>query len=119
EHWIIFGTAREYLDHAADFFIASNDGIELAAAGLLGKVACVFVQRLGLCFGILVGNFLRTADDGEGFQDRFIGSAVAGEDLLAGIALELRDREQQVLGGDVFVLEVGGFFEGLLEQLID
>ncbi len=31
----------------------------------------------------------------------------------------MRDGQQQVLGGNVFVLEVGGFFEGLLEQLVD
>ncbi len=42
-----------------------------------------------------------------------------GEDLLAWIALEAGDGQQQVLGGDVFVFEVRGFFEGLFEQLID
>ena len=29
-----------------------------------------------------------------------------------------RDFQQQVLGGNVFVLEIGGFFESLLEQLV-
>ena len=77
EHGIIFRAAREDLDHAADFFIASDDGIELAAAGLLGEVASVFLQRLELGFGILVGNFLRAADDGERFQDCVVGRAMA------------------------------------------
>ena len=63
EHGIIFRAARENLDDAADFFVASDDRIELAAAGLFGQVAGVFVQRLKLGFGILVGNFLRAADD--------------------------------------------------------
>ena len=46
EHRIIFRAARKNLDHAADFFVASDDGIELAAAGLLGQVAGVALQRL-------------------------------------------------------------------------
>ncbi len=77
EHGIILRAAREHLDDAADFFVASDDGIELAAAGLLGQVAGVFVQGLKLGFGILVGNFLRAADDGERFQNRVVSRAVA------------------------------------------
>ena len=40
------------------------------------------------------------------------------QNLLCRVALQVRDGEQQVLGRNVFVLEVGGFFEGLLEQLV-
>ena len=36
EHGIIFRAPRKNLDHAADFFVAADHGIELAAAGLLG-----------------------------------------------------------------------------------
>ena len=118
EHRIIFRAAGENLDHAADFFVASDDRIELAAAGLLGQVAGVALERLILGFGILVGHFLRAADRGQRFQNRVVGCAVAGENLLRRILLEVRDGQQQVLGGDVFVLEVGGFFEGLLQQLV-
>ena len=82
EHGIIFRAARKHLDHAADFFIASDDGIELALAGLLGEVARIFLQSLELGFGILVSNFLRAADDCERFQDCVVGSAMGGKDLL-------------------------------------
>ena len=58
EHGIIFRAARENLDHAADFFVASDDGVELAAAGLLGQVAGIAFESLILGFGILVGDFL-------------------------------------------------------------
>ena len=43
---------------------------------------------------------------------------MAGENLLRRILLEVRDGEQQVLGGDVFVFEVGRFFESLFQQLV-
>ena len=118
EHGIIFRAAGKNLDHAADFFVAADDRIELAAAGLLGQIAGVALERLILGFGILVGDFLRAADRSQRLQNRVIGGAVAGENLLRGVLLEVRDGQQQVLGGDVFVLEVGGFFESLLQQLV-
>ncbi len=119
QHRIVLRAAGKNLNDAADFLVASDDGIELAAAGLLGQIASVTLQRLVLGFGILVGDFLRSADCGQGFQDCVIGRAVTGEDLLGGVLLEVRDGEQQVLCGDVFVLEVGRFLEGLLQQLVD
>ena len=118
EHRIVLGATGKNLDDAADFFVASDDRVELATTGLLVQVASITLQRLVFGFRILVGNFLRTADHGEGFQNSIVGGAVTGEDLLSNVALEVRDREQQVLGGDVFVFEVGGFFEGLLQQLV-
>ncbi len=118
QHRIIFRAAGEHLDDAADFFVAADDGIELAAARLLGQIASVALQRLVLGFGILVGHLLRAADHGERFQDGVVGGAVAGEDLLRGVALEMRDREQQVFGGNVFVLEIRRFFESLVEQFV-
>ena len=75
EHGIIFGAPRKNLDDAADFFIASNNRIELAAARLLVQVASVTLQRLVLGFGVLVGNLLRAANHGECFQDGIVKSA--------------------------------------------
>ena len=45
QHGIIFGAARENLHHAANFFIAADDGIELAAAREIGEVARVLFER--------------------------------------------------------------------------
>src|SRR5450759_4407 len=39
QHRIILGAPRKHLHHAANFFIAANDGIELAAPRLLVQVA--------------------------------------------------------------------------------
>ena len=43
---------------------------------------------------------------------------MAGENLLGRVLFEVCYGEQKVLSGNVFVLEVGGFFEGLFEQLV-
>ena len=88
EHGIIFRTPRKHLHHAADFFIASDDGIELAAPCLLVQVAGITLQRLILRFGILVGDALRSSNRGERFQDGVVGRAVTRHQLLSRIALE-------------------------------
>ncbi len=118
EHRIIFRTAGKNLDHAADLFVASDHWIELAAAGLFGQVAGIAFERLVFGLGILVGDFLRTADGAQRFQNRIVGGSVTGEDLLGRILLEMRDCQQQVFRRNVFVLEVGSLFEGLFEQLV-
>src|SRR5207302_6307958 len=46
QHGIIFRASGENLDYATDFLVASDDGVELAAAGLLGEVAGVTLQGL-------------------------------------------------------------------------
>src|SRR3954453_23841590 len=38
QHRVVLGAAREHLDDAADLVVAADDGIELAALGLLGEV---------------------------------------------------------------------------------
>ena len=81
EYGIIFRAAGEHLHHAANFFVASDDRVELAPAGLLGQVARIFFQRLKLCFRILIGDFLRSTHHGQRFQDRVIGRPVLSQNL--------------------------------------
>ena len=118
EDGIIFRAAGKDLDDAANFFISSNDRIKLAATRLFGQVASIFVESLKLGFRILVGHFLRSTDNDQSFEDRVIGRAVTSENLLRDISLEVRDREKQVLGRNVFIFEVGCFFESLVQQLV-
>ena len=51
QHRIVLGAARQHLDGAADFFVAADDGIELAAARRFGEVAGVFLQRVVALLG--------------------------------------------------------------------
>ena len=45
QHRVILGAPAQDLDHAADLFVAADHRIELAAAGQLGQVAAVLLQR--------------------------------------------------------------------------
>ena len=58
EHGIIFRAAGENLNHSPNLFIAADDRVELAAAGLLGQIAGIALQCLVFGFGILVGYLL-------------------------------------------------------------
>ena len=92
QHRVVLRAAREDLDHAADLLVAADDRVELAGLGLLGQVAAELLERLVAALGILRGDALAAAH----LLD-------PREDLLARHGLE---REEQVLGRDVVVLEL-------------
>jgi hypothetical protein len=115
QHRVVLGAPREHLDHAADLLVAADDRIDLALARDVGEVAAELRERLVLRLGIGIGHARAAAHRGERLQDRLAvaptsRSAAPRDRLLA------RDREQQVLGGDVLVLELLGLLERGLEH---
>ena len=116
EDGVVLGAAAQDLNDAADLFVAADDGVELAAAREFGQVLGVFFQGLELAFGILIGNALRAAHGGQRFQDGVVRCAEAVERVARRIVFKIGGGEQQVLGGDVFVFEVRGFLECLVED---
>ncbi len=52
-------------------------------------------------------------------QDGVVGGAGAVEQLAGRVAALLGEGQQQVLGGDEFVLEMAGFVEGALQHLVE
>ena len=46
QYRVVLGAPSEYLNDAADLGVASDDGVELAAAGALGEVDAVLLKRL-------------------------------------------------------------------------
>ncbi len=118
EDGIVFGAAGEDLDDAANLFVAADDGVELALAGEVGEVFAVFFERLELALGVLVGDALRAAHGGERLEDGVVGRAHGGEGVAGGVAFGFGEGEEEVLGGDVLVLEDVGLFGGAVEDLL-
>src|SRR6185312_9581699 len=118
QHRIILRPPRQHLDHAPNFLVAPDHRIELAPPCQLRQVFRVFLQRLVLCLGILVRHPLRPAHRGQALQDRIMRRAQAGQQQLRAVVLRLRQRQQQVLGRDVLILEGFGLFERALENTI-
>ena len=61
EHRIVLGSAGQDLNHTPDFFVATDDGIQLALPGQSSQVAAIFFQRLVGTFRVLTGDTLITA----------------------------------------------------------
>ncbi len=118
EDRVVLRPAREDLDHAAHFVVAADDRIELPLARQVGQVAGVALEGLVAVLGVRVGHALVPADLPEHLQHGVAGDSVA----LQGVGrrrLAVEQRQEQVLSGDVLVLERLGFAKGLLQEAIE
>ena len=107
EHRVVLRPSRQDLDHPADLVVAPDDRIDLALARRLGEVAPVLLEGLVLLLGVLAGDAVAPSHLLERLQQLFAGDAhLVGE------------REQQVLGRQVLVVEVLAELVGLVEQLV-
>src|SRR5690606_34813769 len=95
EYGVVLRATGQDLDGPSDLLVSSDDGIELALAGLLGEVSAVLLERLVLVFGVLAGDPVAATDVSEG-----------GEQFLTGDAEAIGEGEQKVLGGQVLVGEL-------------
>ena len=90
EDRVIFCSAGEDLDHAANLFVAADDGVELALAREIGEVFAVLFQGLELGLWVLVGDALIAADGGERFEHGVVRGAEGGEGVAGGVTLRFR-----------------------------
>ena len=102
QHRVVLRAPREHLDHAPDLLVAPDDGVERALLGELGQVAAELLERLVRAFGILRRDPLAAADVLEARQQ-----VVARDDV---------EREQEMLGRDVLVLELAHLVLGAVEH---
>jgi hypothetical protein len=115
QHGIVLGAARQYLYHPADLVVASDHRIELALARQVGEVAAVAGERLVGGFRVLAGDPLRAPHRGQRLQHRIAGDFVLVEDPRRGRAAAFGgNRDEEMLGADVFILQpLGLLLRGL------
>ena len=104
EHGVVLGAAGEDLDHAADLVVAADDRIQLPLAGQLGEVAPVLLEGLVAVLRVGIVDALVPADLAQHGQHAVAGDPVPLQDL-ARHRLGLDEREEEVLGGHVLVLQ--------------
>ena len=115
EDRVVLRPPAQHLHDPADLGVATDDGVEPALLGCGGEVDGVLLERLVGRLGVLAGHPARATDGGERLPEAGLGEADVGEHLLrAGLGAGHRD--EQVLGGDVVVLEGGGEVEGTGEH---
>ncbi len=111
QHRVVLGAAGEHLDHPADLLVAADHRVELPRLRLGGQVAAEFLQRLDAVLRVRRGDLVRAAHLG----DRLFQRAAIGEDVGDARAL-VGQRQEDVLGRDVLVAELGHLALGLLED---
>ncbi len=119
QYRVVLGAARQDLDDAQDFVVATDDRIQLALAGQLGEVSGVFFQGAVARLGLRVGDALPAAQLLDGVQHAFAGEPGALQQAGRRGAALIEDGQENVLGGYVFVFEPVGFFVGDIHDALD
>ena len=107
EHRVVLGATGEHLHHAANLVVPPDDRVELALAGPGGQVGGVLLQRLVGGLGVGAGDPGAAADLDERLAQSLRRGAVPGQQL-GDVGVAGGQPHHQVLGGDVFVVHLGG-----------
>ena len=117
EHGVVLGPPAEDLDHAPDLLVAADDRIELALSGQRREVAAVLLERLVGRLGGRTRDPLAAADRLQALVQPVARDPEPPEGLPGRARLRVvGEGEQEVLGGDVVVLESLGLTGRRLED---
>ena len=75
QHRVVLGAAGQDLDDPSDLLVAADDRVEPTAAGFLGEVTPVPLERLVLVLGVLARHSMGAPHGLEGVEDRVLGHA--------------------------------------------
>jgi hypothetical protein len=108
EDGVVLRPARQDLHDAADLVVPPDDGVELAAAGQLGQVASVALQRLVLLLGIRVVDAGAPPDLLQRGQERSLRDPVPFQDLGRLRPAVAQEGEEEMLERHVLVAKLPG-----------
>ncbi len=107
QHRVVLGAPREHLDDTPDLVVAADHRVDLALGGAAGEVLPVLLEGGELLLRVLVGDAVAAAHVAQHAQQ-----------LLAADPEPVVHRQQQVLDGDVVVLEVLAVLLGPLGDVV-
>ena len=124
---VVLGPAGEDLDHPLDFILAADDRVQLALPGQVGQVAAERVQGRGL--GLLpflprrrlpfAAGVHPVTEQVEHLLAHFFQLQVQVHQHLGGHPFLLAQQpEQEVFGPHVVMVEVAGFLDRVLDDLL-
>ena len=113
---VVLRAPREDLDDAADLLVAADHRIELALPRELRQVAAVPLERLVLGLGVLIGDALGAAHVDQRTVEAVLRDAGLPQDAARGAVGLVGDRDEQVLGRAVVVLEPLHLIPGRVED---
>ena len=116
QHWVILGPAGENLDVAANFLIATNNGVQLAVMGSLGQIAGELLQRVisvlgrGRIGGLALAQFVNRSIQRLSLEARF------GQRLASLSRARQGERQQQPFYRNKAIACFCGNLFGLIEH---
>ena len=108
EHGVVLRAPAQHLDDAADLGVAADDRVELAAAGAVGEVDAVLLERLVGRLGVLRRDPAHAAAHLREGVDERLGQRLLLLEQLGDVAAGVGEADEQVLGRDVVVADLLG-----------
>ena len=115
---VVLRAPRQHLDDAANLFLTADDRVQLPLPGEGREIPSVFLDGLKLRLGRCIGHTGRSPDLGKRLQDLFSRGAGSTEDpgrLRVGL---VGDGEEEMLGGQVLILEPLHLGPGHIQDLL-
>ena len=121
QHGVVLGAATQDLDDALDLVLAAHHRVELAVGGLLGEVAAELIEGGGFggafATATAAGDLSGLAQHADHLSAHLRQVDTQVFEHTSGHALAFANQaQQQVLGADVVVPELTGFFERQLQH---
>ncbi len=121
EQRVVLLAAREDLHHALDLSRTADNRVELAFAGLLGKVGAEFAEH---ALGGTGGGIEADAGKNRGSAHQIVQGATDGIAFHAHVLQHIdgraltfaHDAQKQMLGGDIALAHLHGFAQGVLQH---
>ena len=107
QHRVVLGATAQHLHDASNLVVPTDNWVEFAFAGALGQVGGVLLQRLIGRLGVGAGDAGAAANLDERVAQRLRRCAVSGQQL-GDLGVAGGQSDHQMLGGDVFVVHLGG-----------
>ena len=107
QHRVVLGTTGKHLHDAANFVVPPDNRVEFAFTGAGGQVGGVLLQRLVGSLRVGAGDAGAAADVDERVPQRLRRGTVSGQQF-GDVGVAGGQPHHQVLGGDVFVIHLGG-----------
>ena len=107
QHRVVLGATAQHLHDAANLVVPTDNWVEFAFAGAFGQVGGVLLQRLVGRLGVGAGDPRAAAHLDERVAQRLRRRTMAGQQL-GDVGVAGGQTHHQVLGGDVFVVHLGG-----------
>ena len=117
KHWIIFGTATQYLNNTPHLIIPANHRIQFSLLGQISQIAGIFFQGLIFLLWILISDALTAADIGKRLQKLILADAFCFQHTCALGATFIQQGKKKMFLADILIPHTASLLKRLIKDL--